>query len=181
MADHHFIKRIPEGDSLERDVCQQCGFIAYDNPKVVVGAVVRAEGGILMCRRAIEPRRGYWTLPAGFLELRETPEAGAAREAREEANAQIAIHSLLAIYSIPRISQVQIIYRASLQSAVSPGPESEEVAIFAPDAIPWTDIAFPSVLWALDHDFAVEAGRLTAPFSNPPGETGSLQAPRWRD
>ncbi len=166
-----FLRAVPDGDTHERAICRTCGFIAYENPKIVVGSVVRAGDRILMCRRAIEPRRGFWTLPAGYLELNETPEDGACREAREEANAAITIERLLAIYSVPRISQVQLIYRAHLEGPVSAGAESLQVALFTRDEIPWDEIAFPSVHWALDHDRALCEGGI-APFSNPPGETG---------
>src|ERR1700693_5861379 len=96
------VRTVPEGDTRERKVCPDCGFIAYENPKIVVGAVCRWEERILLCRRAIEPRAGYWTLPAGYLELTEATPAGAAREAWEEARAQIEIEGLLAVYDIPR-------------------------------------------------------------------------------
>lgn len=167
-----FDKSIPEGDSIARDVCSHCGFIDYKNPKIVVGSVVRHEGKFLMCRRAIEPRRGFWTFPAGYLELNETPEAGAAREALEEANAAIRITGLLAIYSVPRISQVQLIFRSVLdRSDFSPGPESLEVALFDFDKIPRAEIAFPTVHWMLAAEKALEEGRATAPFFNPEGAT----------
>ena len=147
-----FVLRTPEGDNRKRLVCADCGYIRYDNPKVVVGAVCTWEGRILLCRRAIEPRKGYWTLPAGFLELHESTFEGARREAMEEANARLALEGLLAVYDIPRISQVQIIYRARLIAPdISPGPESQEVALFTWDEIPWNDLAFPTVRWALDH------------------------------
>jgi ADP-ribose pyrophosphatase YjhB (NUDIX family) len=143
---------VPAGDTHERKVCPDCGFIAYENPKIVVGAVCRWEERVLLCRRAIDPRLGYWTLPAGYLELNEASQAGAAREAWEEARARIAIDGLLAIYDIPRISQVQLIYRARLTSpAIEAGPESLEVRLFAWDEIPWHELAFPSVGWALEH------------------------------
>jgi ADP-ribose pyrophosphatase YjhB (NUDIX family) len=142
---------IPDGDNRKRQVCPDCGFINYENPKIVVGSVVAWEDRILLCRRAINPRRGFWTLPAGYLELNESASAGAAREAWEEAQATIAIDGLLAVYSIPRISQVQLIYRARLTSpAVAAGPESLEVALFGWDEIPWGYLAFPSVKCALD-------------------------------
>jgi ADP-ribose pyrophosphatase YjhB (NUDIX family) len=144
--------RTPDGDNRQRLVCTDCGFIRYENPKVVVGAVCTWKDRILLCRRAIEPRRGYWTLPAGFLELNESTVDGALREAMEEANARLAPEGLLAVYNIPRISQVQIIYRARLLSPdVSPGPESAAVALFTWDEIPWAELAFPTVRWALDH------------------------------
>lgn len=142
----------PAGDTRERMTCPDCGFIAYENPKIVVGAVCVWDGRILLCRRAIEPRAGYWTLPAGYLELNEATSAGAAREAWEEAQAQIEIDGLLAIYDIPRISQVQLIYRARLATpAVAPGSESLEVRLFTWEEVPWDELAFPSVRWALDH------------------------------
>jgi ADP-ribose pyrophosphatase YjhB (NUDIX family) len=145
-------RTIPPGDNRERMVCRDCGYIVYENPKIVVGSVVSAGDRVLLCRRAIDPRRGFWTLPAGYLELHESTGAGALREAQEEAGAEIAIEGLLAVYDIPRISQVQLIYRAHLVSpAIAPGPESLEVRLFAWDEIPWQDLAFPSVRWALDH------------------------------
>ena len=168
-----FERRIPDGDEHPRLVCADCGFIQYENPKVVVGAVVHAGDRILMCRRAIEPRRGYWTLPAGYLEMHEMPEAGAIREAYEEARARIAIETLLAVYAVPRIGQVQLIFRARLAAPeIAAGPESLEVALFTWDEIPWQDVAFPTVRWAL-HDFAETRAETTfAVRRNHPGETG---------
>ncbi len=146
-----FSRRIPEDDDRERLVCDQCGHIAYENPKIVVGSVAIHEGRVLLCRRAIEPRRGFWTLPAGYLELGESPEEGTLREAREEACVTLEIDQLLAVYSITRISQVQLIYRARLASPkFAPGPESQEVELFDFDALPVNELAFPSVQWALD-------------------------------
>lgn len=166
-----FVRRVPEGDSLERDVCRHCGFVDYRNPRIVVGSVVSVGGAILLCRRAIEPRRGFWTLPAGYLELGETPEEGARREAMEEATADIRLTGLLAVYSVPRIGQVQIFYRAELVGGFAAGPESLDVRPFAADALPWGELAFPSVAWALDHERAVRAGT-PGPFANPDGATG---------
>lgn len=143
-------RRIPPGDDRERLTCPDCGYVAYQNPLIVVGSVALWEDRVLLCRRAIEPRLGFWTLPAGFMEERETTAEGAAREAWEEARARIAVDALLAIYDIPRISQVQLIFRARLLSPeVAAGPESQEVALFRWDEIPWADIAFPTVHWAL--------------------------------
>ncbi len=102
-----FIRRVPPGDNRERMICAGCGHITYENPKVVVGSVVVADDAVLMCRRAIEPRRGFWTLPAGYLEFGETLEEGAAREAREEAQAEIVLEGILGIFSISRIGQVR--------------------------------------------------------------------------
>ena len=168
-----FSHRIPEGDGLPRKVCNHCGFVAYENPKIVVGSVVRHEGRFLLCRRAIEPRRGFWTIPAGYMELNETPEGGAMREAREEAGASIAIERLLAVYSVPRISQVQLIFRARLASPeLAAGVETLELRLFDWDEIPWEDLAFPSVHWALHHEREVEAGAPPVPFGNPEGAAG---------
>lgn len=168
MTTPNFKKQVPDGDTIERDVCDTCGFIDYTNPKLVVGSVVRHKDKILLCRRAIEPRKGFWTLPAGYMELHESPQDGARREAMEEAEATLIIDSLLAIYAIQRISQVQLIYRARLANPhFSPGIESLDVQLFEWSKIPWDDIAFPSVLWALDHDRRVEAGDNGAPFNNP--------------
>lgn len=172
-----FSHRTPEGDDKERLVCNGCGFVNYVNPKIVVGAVTEWDGKILMCRRAIEPRKGFWTLPAGFMEEGETTEQGAMREAREEANADLEIVSLLAVYSIPRISQVQLMYKARLCSPdVSAGVESLEVAFFDWDEIPWNEIAFPSVVWALNHYRQVRDVATFAPFVNPDGENGNFPA-----
>lgn len=164
------VRCVPPGEDRERLVCPECDHIAYENPKIVVGSVVTDDNGrFLLCRRAIDPRKGYWTLPAGYMELRETTEQGAAREAWEEATARIEIDALLAIYNIARLSQVQLIYRARLADPViAAGPESLEVALFAWDDIPWDDLAFPSVSWAL-HEFRARMGQQDfAPGTNPP-------------
>ncbi len=167
-------RAIPEGDDRERLVCADCGFIDYENPKIVVGAVaVWEDGRILMCRRAIPPRKGFWTLPAGYMELHETAAEGAMREAREEACAAIEIERVLAVYSIPRLSQVQIIFRARLLSPdIECGPESAEVGLFEWSGIPWRDIAFPSVRWALGHFDETRGPGDFAARTNPPGEAG---------
>ena len=164
-----FVRRVPEGDNRERLVCPTCGHVAYENPKVVVGSVVVHGDRVLMCRRAISPRQGLWTLPAGFLELGETIEEGAAREAMEEAEAAIAIDGILAVFTISRIAQVQVIFRARFAGTprFAPGVESLEVGLFSWGEIPWHRIAFPSVTWALTawHE---NAGRpLGRPFVNP--------------
>lgn len=167
-----FIRRVPEGDNRERLVCPDCGHVAYENPKIVVGSVVVSGGEVLMCRRAIEPRYGFWTLPAGYLELGETVEEGAIREAREEAEAEIAIEGMLGVFSISRIGQVQIMFRASFADPARPrfaaGLESLDVALFAWDAIPWEEIAFPTVAWALRAWRKKRAGPLGQPAGNPP-------------
>ncbi len=170
-----FSRKVPENDTRERLVCDACGWIHYENPKIVVGAVSTWEDRILLCRRAIEPREGRWTIPAGFLEEHETAEEGAVRETREEAGAEIDGLVLLAVYSIPRISQVQLIYRARMTRAdTAPGIESHEARLFRWSEIPWPDLAFPSVHWALGHFREVADRDVFPPFTNPPGETGDM-------
>lgn len=169
-----FARSVPKGDTIERQICEHCEFVDYQNPKVVVGSVVRHEGKILLCRRAIEPRSGFWTVPAGYLEMHETAEAGACREAMEEACADLAIESLLAVYSIVHLSQIQLIYRATLKSGhFAAGDESLEVELFDWVDIPWKDLAFPSVHWMLDHEKQVQNGAVRMPFGNP-GSTRPL-------
>lgn len=162
-----FERRTPPGDSSERHVCSVCGHIHYANPKIVVSTVCSLGGRILLCRRAIEPRRGYWAVPGGYLESGETSQAGALREAWEEARARIEIDRLLAVYDLPHAGQVQLVYRgALLDAAVSPGDESLETALFSWDEIPWRELAFPTVKWALTHARSVEDRVDFAPFGN---------------
>jgi len=159
---------VPEGDDRERQVCDHCGFIDYENPRVVVGSVPIWEGRVLLCRRAIEPRRGYWTIPAGFLEKDETAAAGAAREAMEEACVELEIDDLLAFYQIPHIAQLYLIYRARLlRPEFAPGAESLEVRLFDWDEIPWDELAFPTVRWSLRHYREAEGKKDFLPFPNP--------------
>ena len=137
------VRQIPKGDTLERLVCPDCGFISYENPKIVVGAVISYKKKILLCRRDIKPRRGFWTIPAGYLELNESVVEGAKREVREEAMAEINIDSVLGIYNVPRISQVQIIYRATLKKPeFGAGEETQEVVLFPWNEIPRNELAF---------------------------------------
>lgn len=172
------MRAVPEGDTHERLICRECGFIHYDNPKIVVGSVIAVGERVLLCRRAIPPRKGYWTLPAGYLELNESASDGAMREAWEEARARIALDGLLAVYSIPRISQVQLIYRARLaEPGFAAGPESEEVALFDWTSIPWQDLAFSSVHWALGHFGETRGQAVFAPRGNPAGEPGADRIP----
>ncbi len=146
-----FVIAVPDGDERERLTCPDCGYIAYENPKLVVGAVVFHGERLLLCRRAIAPREGFWTMPAGFLELDETTAEGAVRETWEEACARIRIDRLLGIYELPGIGQIYMIYRATMTSPdYAPGPESREVGLFSWDEVPWDALAFPSVRWALD-------------------------------
>src|SRR5262245_26216124 len=144
-------QRIPEGDNLPRFVCADCGSIHYQNPRLVVGCVPEHEGRILLCRRAIEPRRGFWTVPAGFKENGETLQQAAARESFEEALASVEIGSLLAIVNVTHAHQVHVFFRATLASpSFGPGPESLEVKLLDPVDIPWRDIAFRSTIFSLE-------------------------------
>ena len=144
--------RVPPGDSLQRHVCDACGTIHYQNPRMVVGCIVEHGDRVLLCRRGIEPRHGYWTVPAGYMENGESTFQGALRETLEEANARVEIDSLYALYNIPHINQVYLLFRARLLDPnVSPGAETLEVVLFAESEIPWDRIAFASVRNALVH------------------------------
>ncbi len=152
------VRRVPPGDSLPRAVCDSCGEIHYQNPKLVVGAVAEYQGKILLCRRAIEPRYGYWTLPAGFMENDETAAQGALRETLEEAGARIEIEAPFSLISVPRVNQVHLFYRARLADLeFKPGEESLEVALVDEAGVPWKDIAFRTVALTLQHWFADRA------------------------
>lgn len=134
---------VPEGDSLPRFVCGICHTIHYQNPKIIVGCIPEWNNQILLCRRAIEPKIGLWTIPAGFMENQETLAEAAVRETNEEANATIEIGDLYAVYSLPHISQVYILFRAKLIDInFFPGIESLETKLFDEHEIPWNDIAF---------------------------------------
>lgn len=139
---HH----IPPGDNRPRWVCNRCAAVHYENPKIVAGCLAVWQQQVLLCRRAIEPRRGYWTLPAGFMEIGETTHQAAIRETAEEACALAQNLSLYALFDLPHISQVQLFFRADLGSAQhAAGDESLETALFFESAIPWSDLAFPTV------------------------------------
>lgn len=147
--------KVPEGDNMPRHVCESCGTVHYRNPLLVVGCVPVWENRILLCRRAIEPRLGYWTAPAGFMELEETLEEGAARETREEARAEVEIGSMLSAVSVRHVNQVHIMFRARmLDERFAPGAESLEVRLFEPRDIPWDQIAFHSVKFSLERYLA---------------------------
>lgn len=148
--------RQPPDDNRERHICTACAAIHYHNPKLVVGAIPEWEDGrILLCRRAIEPRHGLWTLPAGFMENGETTMEGAARETLEEANARIEVGDLAALYNLPHINQVQLLFHARLLDLdFSPGVESLDVRLFAEQDIPWDQIAFRAVRLTLQDYFA---------------------------
>jgi ADP-ribose pyrophosphatase YjhB (NUDIX family) len=147
--------KTPPGDHLPRHVCPACGTVHYRNPKVIVGCVPEdADGRILMCRRAIEPRLGMWTFPAGFLELNETSAQGAAREALEESQAEVDVGDLLAVISIPHVSQIYMIHRARmLNSHHGPTHESSETQLMDEAQIPWEQIAFPTIYHGLKFFF----------------------------
>lgn len=137
---------IPSGDNLPRHVCPQCETIHYSNPKMVVGTIPEWEDKILLCRRAIQPKYGLWTLPAGFMENGETTGQGAARETWEEAQAKVKIGALYTLYNLPHINQVYLMFRAQLLDLnFGPGTESLEVALFDEADIPWEQIAFRTV------------------------------------
>jgi ADP-ribose pyrophosphatase YjhB (NUDIX family) len=144
--------RVPPGDTLPRHVCDACHTIHYQNPRLVVGCIVEWEDRILLCRRGIEPRHGLWTVPAGYMENGETTFEGAARETLEEANARVEMGPLYALYNIPHINQVYVLFRARLlHSDVTPGLETLEVRLFPEADIPWEGIAFATVRNALRH------------------------------
>jgi ADP-ribose pyrophosphatase YjhB (NUDIX family) len=143
-------QKIPEGDHLPRHVCTSCGTIHYQNPRIIAGCVIDVDGRILLCKRAIEPRLGYWTIPAGFMENGESVQNAAAREAMEEALAHVKIGSLLAVVNVLRAHQVHIMFRARLtRPDFGIGPESLDSGLYEESEIPWPDIAFLSVEFAL--------------------------------
>ena len=173
-------QRIPPGDHRPRYVCDACGTIHYQNPRLVVGCVPEHEGRILLCRRAIEPRLGYWTVPAGFMENGETLQQAAARESHEEALAHVEIGSLLAVVHVLHAGQVHVFFRAVLPTAeYGAGAESLEVRLVAAAEIPWGELAFPSTDFALRHYFEDRAlGREPHHFTTfdrrqPPAKTAS--------
>ena len=152
------VSRIPPGDDRQRFVCDSCSTIHYSNPKIVAGCIPQWEGRILLCRRAIEPRYGLWTLPAGFMENQETTQEAAARETLEEACARVQVGDLFSYLNVPRISQVYVLFLARmLDGDFSAGAESLEVALFDEADIPWQRIAFPSIEVTLRRFFADRA------------------------
>ncbi len=151
-------EKIPDGDNRHRWVCDQCNTVHYQNPRIVVGCVPKQDGKVLLCRRAIEPRYGYWTVPAGFMELGETMEQGAARETLEEACADVQIGHLFASVDVVEAGQVHVFFTASLLGDFGAGDESLESALFRQEEIPWSEIAFRSGKFALEKYFE-DAGR----------------------
>ncbi len=140
----------PPGETRPRLYCQACGFVHYENPKIVLGTLPVQDGKVALIRRGIEPRAGYWAYPGGFMELGESVEEGARRETMEETQLEVEIDSLLNIYSRPHAGVVTIIYLARIVGGrLAPGHEALEVALFAPHQIPWSELAFPTVTQAL--------------------------------
>ncbi|MEI6025257.1 MAG: NUDIX hydrolase [Betaproteobacteria bacterium] len=147
--------RVPTDDSRERAMCGTCQHIDYENPLNVVGTVPVWEDSVLLCRRNIEPRHGFWTLPAGFMELGESTEAGAVRETDEEAGARIVVEGLFTVLNVVRVGQVHFFYRAQLQDTrFAPGPETIEARLFREDEVPWDELAFRTVRLTLERYFA---------------------------
>ncbi|MBB5213168.1 NUDIX hydrolase [Microbulbifer hydrolyticus] len=151
---HTVVFEIPTGDDRPRHLCRDCGAIHYVNPRVIVGTLPYLGDQVLLCKRAIEPRYGLWTLPAGFMENGETSEQGALRESWEEARANMRVDELFSVYDIPHINQVYLIYRGELTDTnFGPGPESLEVELFDEKDIPWEEMAFPVMTQTLKHYF----------------------------
>ncbi|HDR9165457.1 TPA: NUDIX hydrolase [Burkholderia vietnamiensis] len=158
VCGHEVIARIPQGDNRERFVCDHCGTIHYQNPRNVVGTVPVWGDQVLLCRRAIEPRYGFWTLPAGFMEMGETTAEAAARETLEEAGARVEIQNLFTLLNVPHVHQVHLFYLARLiDPDYEAGEESLEVKLFDEADIPWDEIAFPTVSQTLRFFFADRA------------------------
>lgn len=150
LCAHEVVYEVPAGDNRQRYCCRHCDTVHYENPKMVVGTVTLWEDKVLLCRRAIEPRHGYWTLPAGFMENGETTGEGAARETLEEAGARIELGPLFSVIDVPHVEQVHLFYRASLLHLdFEPGPESLEAQLFTENEIPWDQIAFRTVAQTL--------------------------------
>ncbi|WP_257274916.1 NUDIX hydrolase [Endozoicomonas sp. ONNA1] len=148
-------KKIPCGDNRLRDVCDDCGKIHYQNPLIVAGCLPVYEGKVLLCKRAIEPRRGYWTLPGGFMELGETLEQAALRETMEEAGAEVTLQSLYTLFNIVHVSQLSVFFLAHLDKPeFCAGEESEAVALFSEEDIPWDELAFNTISRTLRHYFS---------------------------
>ena len=155
----HLVEKIPRDDDRRRHVCPSCDTVHYQNPKIVTGCLPVWEDSVLLCRRAIEPRSGYWTVPAGFMELDETVEQGAVRETWEEARAHVEIQAPYSMFNLPHVNQLYVIYRARLKNLdFRPGPESEDVRLFAEQDIPWDDLAFGTVRQTLRFFFGDRPG-----------------------
>ncbi len=149
------IYAIPDDDNRHRYICQSCNVIHYQNPKVVAGCLPVWEDQVLLCKRAIEPRSGYWTLPAGFMELGETTTEAAMRETMEEANARVQVESLFAVFNLPHVDQVYLMFKSRLlDQDFFPGEESLDVQLYKEDEIPWDELAFRTITETLKYYFA---------------------------
>ena len=158
---------VPEGDNLPRFICNSCETIHYQNPKIVAGAVLEYQGRILMCKRAIEPRYGLWTVPAGFMENKETVRQAAARETYEEALAVASDIELYGVYNLPHVNQVYIMFQGKLDKPdYAPGPESLEVELVEEQDIPWDELAFKVVTMTLERYFLDRKHGDFRPFSD---------------
>ena len=154
LCAHEVVRKIPEGEDRDRDVCPSCHEIFYVNPKVIVGCIPTVGDKVLLCKRAIEPRYGKWTLPAGFMENRETTAEGAAREMWEEAEARAVDMALYRIFDVPHISQVYVFYRCQvLDDQFGAGSESLESKLYSEADIPWDELSFPVVIEMLREFF----------------------------
>ena len=168
-------KQVPEGDDRERFVCLSCELIHYTNPRVIVGCLPIFEDKVLLCKRAIEPRKNYWTLPAGFMENGETTADGAARETWEEARGRVSNMELYRIFDVPYISQVYMFYRCDLERGeFGVGPESLETDLYTEAEIPWDEIAFPVVYETLREYFADRSG------NRYPVRVSAIEPGSWR-
>lgn len=146
--------RVPDGDNRPRHICDRCGEIFYENPKIVAGCIPVWGEQVLLCKRAIEPRFGWWTLPAGFMENGETTPEAAARETWEEACAMVEVGELFTVFNLPQINQVYMMFRGIMpERAFGPGTESLECRLFHEREIPWSDLAFPTITHTLRHFF----------------------------
>ena len=170
-------QKIPTGDNRLRYVCDSCETVHYQNPRIISGCLLTWEDRVLLCKRAIAPREGYWTLPAGFLENGETSAAGALRESQEEANATGEIEDLYTVFSLPHISQIYLFYRGRLlEPSFSAGEESLDVGLFTQSEIPWDELAFPVITRTLQHyfedrlsgDFPIREAEIIVDRSRPP-------------
>lgn len=172
------VRKIPPGESLLRHVCEACQTIHYQNPKIVAGCIPEWNGRILLCRRAIEPQSGFWTFPAGFMENDEDTEEAAARETLEEAQADVEITSLYAVFTLTHVNQVYMVFRGRLRAPTfGAGAESLEVNLVRPEAIPWGQLAFPVIQETLARyvedfsrgQFGVHVGKVARMRRNPEG------------
>lgn len=160
---------IPRNETISRKVCSHCGTIHYENPKIVVGAVTTFADKFLLCKRAIQPQLGLWTYPSGFLENGESLEEGARREAYEEAFVKIDISHLIGTYSLTRINQIHIVYAATMKKPeFKKSFESSDVLLFEQNKIPWEELAFPVIRWALKAFLTNQPGKIDSKSTNKP-------------